>query len=125
AQGQLDEAVASYDLAIEVDPERAIAFRRRGLLRAKRGDPAGAASDLARAAELVPAWREELAPIESANQKLAHARQEEAEGVGIVRVVDGLRPGFAISKDGSRIAVAFHDEVSVVDVEDGESTRLE
>lgn len=50
--GDLDGAIADYTRAIEINPKLADAYRRRGLAKQKKGDPKGAATDLARAKQL-------------------------------------------------------------------------
>ena len=53
-QGQLPEALALYDRAIDEDPDLAAAFYDRGELLPERGDDADARADFLRAAALRP-----------------------------------------------------------------------
>lgn len=53
--GDLDGAIADYTRAIEISPKFADAYRGRGLLRKKKGDSKGAASDMGQSAKFSPA----------------------------------------------------------------------
>jgi tetratricopeptide (TPR) repeat protein len=53
--GDLDGAIADYTLAIEVNPKDADSFRRRGLMKQKKGDAKGAVADMERAKQLTQA----------------------------------------------------------------------
>jgi tetratricopeptide (TPR) repeat protein len=52
AKGELDEAIAGYTEAIRLNPKGSEAYQTRGLAYLKKGDPAKAAADLAKAKEL-------------------------------------------------------------------------
>src|SRR5262245_28839780 len=53
-RGQLKQAIADYDRAIELDPRMASAFRGRAVARQDLGDLAGALTDFDRAIDLDP-----------------------------------------------------------------------
>jgi len=44
--GDLDGAIADYTLMIEIKPKDADSYRRRGLMKQKKGDAKGAAADM-------------------------------------------------------------------------------
>src|SRR5262245_52133479 len=69
AKGELDRAIADYDLAIAFDACAAI-YNNRGLARQRKGDLAGSLSDYDRAIELNPRYAEGLI-----NRGLFHAEQ--------------------------------------------------
>ena len=50
--GDLDGAIADYTLAIEVKPKDSDSYRRRSLMKQKKGDAKGAAADMERAKQL-------------------------------------------------------------------------
>lgn len=52
-----ERAAAAYDRALAIDPENAMAYENRGLLRREQGDLQGARSDLAQALRLDPRSR--------------------------------------------------------------------
>jgi tetratricopeptide (TPR) repeat protein len=52
-----ERAAAAYDRALAIDPENAMAYENRGLLRKEQGDLQGARSDLAQALRLDPRSR--------------------------------------------------------------------
>lgn len=54
AEGQLDEAIATYDKVVEVNPFQIDAFRERGRLKLEQGDKAGAEQDMQTVLELDP-----------------------------------------------------------------------
>ncbi len=54
AQGRVEEALAAYDRAIELDPRNATAFNNRGAVKADRGDVDGAIADYTRSIEHDP-----------------------------------------------------------------------
>ena len=56
AKGELDRAIADYDLAIAFDSRVAVAFCNRCLARHRKGDLAKALSDCNRAIELNPRY---------------------------------------------------------------------
>jgi len=51
---QYEEAISDYTKAIELDPEKAIAYRLRSLAYAELGDNEAARQDLDKAMELNP-----------------------------------------------------------------------
>lgn len=53
--GDLDGAIADYTLVIEIKPKDADSYRRRGLMKQKKGDAKGAAADMERAKQLTQA----------------------------------------------------------------------
>ena len=59
AGGQTEQALSSYDRAVELNPFSPEALRERAALRKKVGDEAGAADDLAALRELTPENHEE------------------------------------------------------------------
>jgi len=53
---RLEEALADFNHAIDIDPDYARAFHLRGLVEEKQGDDAGALDDFTRAIEINPEY---------------------------------------------------------------------
>lgn len=69
-----ERAAAAYDRALAIDPENAMAYENRGLLRKEQGDLQGARSDLAQALRLDPRSRGAALALAGVHRALDDAR---------------------------------------------------
>lgn len=69
-----ERAAAAYDRALAIDPENAMAYENRGLLRQEQGDLQGARSDLAQALRLDPRSRSAALVLAGVHRALDDAR---------------------------------------------------
>lgn len=95
-QGDFDEAIHDFDLAIKQKPDDASFFRRRALAHTRAGEPDGAIADYTESLRLEPRNLEALA-----NRGLAHAQKGEHDQA-IADYTEGLRLN-------SRDAILFYN----------------
>jgi tetratricopeptide (TPR) repeat protein len=69
-----ERAAAAYDRALAIDPENAMAYENRGLLRKEQGDLQGARSDLVQALRLDPGSRSAAVALATVHRALDDGR---------------------------------------------------
>ena len=70
--GDLDQAIAEYTSAIEIDPTSESALISRGGMYGRRGDYDGAIADFTKAAQVGP---KSMTPLAFINRGLAHQKE--------------------------------------------------
>jgi tetratricopeptide (TPR) repeat protein len=92
----LDDAIADYDEAIRLNPGDALAFRKRGVARAAKGDYDGAIADYDQAIRINPQYA-------SAYYRRALARRAKGDLRGAI--ADARHGGLLAPKDGDFTAL--------------------
>jgi len=68
-KGDLDQAIADYTRAIELNPNYAAAYNSRGLAHASKGDYTRALADVTKADELVPSTKPRSSAAKATDRK--------------------------------------------------------
>jgi tetratricopeptide (TPR) repeat protein len=105
ASGRLDEARAAYQRALAASPDSAVLYRELGIVERKRGDPAAALQDFARAADLDPTDASSLGQ----SAEVLEERQDYAAAEAAYRKAATIEPGAGFDARADAVAVKARD----------------